>query len=122
MAETTLWKAACELAAIPLVVGRVNELLAKFEAATAISQAVTVDSLVAELDHAYAIAVETKNAAAMTGASVAKAKLLGMYVDKQETVNKSDMLEKPEVGRLLDAAKALDKDAQAAIPPIKSVA
>ena len=46
---------------------------------------ITVDTLVAELEEARKLAFETEKAAAAVQATMGKAKLLGLVVDKQET-------------------------------------
>ena len=46
---------------------------------------ITVDTLVAELEEARKMAFETEKAAAAVQATMGKAKLLGLVVDKQET-------------------------------------
>ncbi len=46
---------------------------------------ITVDDLVAELEEARKLAFETDKAAAAVQATMGKAKLLGLVVDKQET-------------------------------------
>ena len=46
---------------------------------------ITVDDLVAELEEARKLAFETEKAAAAVQATMGKAKLLGLVVDKQET-------------------------------------
>ena len=46
---------------------------------------ITVDDLVAELEEARKLAFETEKAAAAVQATLGKAKLLGLVVEKQET-------------------------------------
>ena len=46
---------------------------------------ITVDTLVAELEEARKLAFETDKAAAAVSATMGKAKLLGLVVEKQET-------------------------------------
>ena len=46
---------------------------------------ITVDTLVAELEEARKLAFETEKAAAAVSATMGKAKLLGLVVEKQET-------------------------------------
>ena len=46
---------------------------------------ITVDTLVVELEEARKLAFETDKAAAAVSATMGKAKLLGLVVDKQET-------------------------------------
>ena len=77
----TVWKRASELMADGAVAGRVAELKAQ----AAERALVTVASLTTELDEARALAKAVANPAAMTGATMGKAKLHGLLVDKQET-------------------------------------
>lgn len=51
----------------------------------ALTQAITVESLIDELGIAVGIAIETKQPSAIVQAVLAKAKLLGMLVDKTES-------------------------------------
>ena len=76
----TVWRKASALAADGKVSARVAEL--KGQAATRLM--VTIESLTTELDEARKVAKETLNPAAMTGATMGKAKLHGLLVDKQE--------------------------------------
>ena len=76
----TVWKRASELMADGAVAGRVSEL--KAQAAERLM--VTVESLTRELDEARVLAKEVANPAAMTGATMGKAKLHGLLVEKQE--------------------------------------
>ena len=46
---------------------------------------VTIDNVVDELEEARQIAKQSGNAAAMVSATLGKAKVLGLVVDKQET-------------------------------------
>ncbi|WP_426034036.1 terminase small subunit [Cypionkella sp. TWP1-2-1b2] len=76
----TIWRKASALATNGKVSARVAEL--KGQAATRLM--VTLESLTTELDEARKVAKETLNPAAMTGATMGKAKLHGLLVDKQE--------------------------------------
>jgi hypothetical protein len=49
---------------------------------------ITVDDIVAELEEARAVALKNDTASAMVAASVAKAKLLGLVIDKSELTGK----------------------------------
>ncbi len=49
---------------------------------------VTIDNVVDELEEARQIAKQSGNAAAMVSATLGKAKVLGLVVDKQETNTK----------------------------------
>ena len=106
LSEQTLWNNASRLAGTSEVRSRVAAL----QAAAASKGGRTLNEIVAELDAAYEVAKRQENAAAMTGAAVAKAKLLGFFVDRQETKVSTDELQKPEVGKLQEAAKRLEKD------------
>jgi phage terminase small subunit len=76
----TIWQAASRLLADAKVSARVAELKAQ----AAERAMVTVASLTAELDEARALAKEVANPAAMTGATMGKAKLHGLLVERQE--------------------------------------
>lgn len=75
----TVWKRASELMQDGAVLGRIEEL----KAAAAKRHAVTVDSLIAELEEARAIALQadTPQTSAAVSATMGKAKLCGL--DKQ---------------------------------------
>ena len=62
----------------------IAERLAELQAEHARRKAVTVDSIVDELEEARTIAREEKQTGAMVQASSTKAKLFGMFVDKHE--------------------------------------
>jgi hypothetical protein len=49
---------------------------------------ITVDDIVAELEEASAVAIKNDTAAPMVAASLGKAKLLGLIVDKSELTGK----------------------------------
>ena len=68
------------------VIRRVQEL----QAETAKRKAVTRDSIVDELETAREIARENKQASAMVAASATKAKVCGLFVDKQEVGSPGD--------------------------------
>lgn len=76
----TVWKRSSELLAEGAVTGRVAEL----KAMATERLMVTLESLTAELDEARKLAKEVANPAAMTGATMGKAKLHGLLVEKQE--------------------------------------
>jgi phage terminase small subunit len=81
-----------ELARHPKVMVRIEELKAN----AAKRNEVTVDSLIAELTAAVEIAKESKQAAAIVQATLAKARLLGMLVDKVETKATQFVVHAPE--------------------------
>lgn len=71
---------ASKAAKKPEIAARVKELLER----QAKRLDVTVDTLVAELDLMFKLALATKQPAAGVGATMGKAKLLGLVVDKAE--------------------------------------
>lgn len=77
MKPLTIKKRASELMANGAIAGTINEL----KAAALKRHAITVDDLIKELEEARKVAKETAQAGAMTGATMGKAKLLGL--DKQ---------------------------------------
>jgi len=69
---------------------------------------VTIDTLIAELDEAYRIAKATNNSSAAISATQAKAKLLGMSVERQEISGPGGKpLEVQQTQRLILDAKTL---------------
>lgn len=70
-----------KLAHKPEIEDRVKELLER----QAKRLDVTIDTLVAELDLMFKLALATKQPSAGVGATMGKAKLLGLVVDKVET-------------------------------------
>lgn len=78
MLEKTVWEEACRLFKTPIVAARVVELLEEHRE----RHNVTVDSLTEELDQAWYIASLTLQPGAMTGATMGKAKIHGMIIDK----------------------------------------
>jgi phage terminase small subunit len=68
------------------VIARVREL----QAQTAKRKAVTRDSIVDELEEAREVSRSQKQGAAMTAASLGKAKISGLLVDKAEIGNPGD--------------------------------
>lgn len=77
MKPATIQNKAHELMKKGEIAARVNELKAE----TLKRHAITVDDLIKELEEARKVAQKTAQAAAMTGATMGKAKLLGL--DKQ---------------------------------------
>ena len=82
MKQATIKKRASELLANGAIAGTVDRLRAKAERRTMI----TVDSLVAELEEARqaALSAQTIQSSAAVAATMGKAKLLGLAVDKAE--------------------------------------
>ncbi|WP_426032705.1 terminase small subunit [Cypionkella sp. TWP1-2-1b2] len=75
-----IWTKSSQLLANGKVRARVDALRNK----SAERLMVTLESLTAELDEARKLAKEVANPAAMTGATMGKAKLHGLLVEKQE--------------------------------------
>jgi len=80
MAAKTVWEQASVLFANRKVAERVIELQETHRE----RHNVTVDSLTKELEEARELAKETAQPAAMTGATMGKAKIHGLSVDKKE--------------------------------------
>lgn len=76
----TVWVSASQLLSDHKVAQRVAEL----QQAHRDRHDVTIDSLTKELDEARLMATAEKQAAAMTGATMGKAKLHGLITDKNE--------------------------------------
>lgn len=72
---------ASKLAHKPEIADRVKELLER----QAKRLDVTIDTLVAELDLMFKLSLATKQPSAGVGATMGKAKLLGLIVDRTET-------------------------------------
>ena len=62
----------------------VKSRIAELQRQAAAKTLVTIESITAELDASLAIATQQQNPAAMTSASMAKAKLHGLVVDRAE--------------------------------------
>lgn len=72
---------------------------------------ITIDTLIAELDEAYRLAKATKNSSAAIAATQAKAKLLGMSIDRQEVSGPGGSpIELQRTERVILDAKSLDLD------------
>ena len=84
MAPETLWKEASILFNLPHVTVRVIEL----QAIHAERHNVTVDTITAELDENRALAIDEKQPAAATAATMGKAKIHGLVTDKKELSGK----------------------------------
>ena len=83
----------------PNIEARIKEL----RAAIAQRTEVTIESLCAELTKAMEIAIETRQAAACIQATMAKAKLLGMVVDRSKMELEKFVVHAPEVEDSTDA-------------------
>jgi phage terminase small subunit len=79
----TVWCNSCQLMADTKVAQRVFELQQLAQERTL----VTVESLTEELNESHDMAKQEKQAAAMTGATMGKAKIHGLDVNKVEFVN-----------------------------------
>ena len=77
----TLHRKANELLKHPLIKAEVQ----KMQQAASQRNDVTIDNVVDELEEARQVAKQSGNAAAMVSATLGKAKVLGLVVDKQET-------------------------------------
>ena len=60
---------------------------------------VTVASITEELEASYKMAYDNEQSVAMTGSSVAKGKLHGLFIDKQELKVKGEIVYKPVIKR-----------------------
>jgi len=85
MKPETIWREAHELASNPNVSTRVIEL----QAAAAERCIVTVASITQELEEARSLALQEAQASAAVSASMGKAKLHGLIVDKGELTGKN---------------------------------
>jgi predicted Rossmann fold nucleotide-binding protein DprA/Smf involved in DNA uptake len=82
--SNTLHRKANDLLKHPIIKA---EVIAMQEQARERNQ-VTIDNVVDELEEARQVAKQSGNAAAMVSATLGKAKVLGLVVDKQETNTK----------------------------------
>jgi len=80
MSPESVWQEACRLFAIPHVSSRVLKLQEDHRE----RHNVTVDTLTEELEEAREIAKDTQQPAAMTSATMGKAKIHGLAVEKKE--------------------------------------
>jgi hypothetical protein len=85
MKEETIWRNAHELLNNSKVATRVDQLKSQHQE----RHEITVDDLVAELESARALAERIETPAAMVAASMGKAKLLGLVIDKGELTGKN---------------------------------
>jgi phage terminase small subunit len=79
--QNTIHRKASELLKHP----EVKKELELLQAQVKEQNKVTLDSIVTELEDARQIAKQSGNAAAMVSATLGKAKVLGLIIDKQET-------------------------------------
>jgi phage terminase small subunit len=84
MKPETIWREGCELLQNPKVATRIETL----RAAHLKRHEITVDSLTLELEEARNLAKEQGTAAAMVSATLGKAKLHGLLIDKGELTGK----------------------------------
>ena len=77
-------------AARMLAEARVKSRLAELQAKAADKAAVTAETIAAELDAAYMLAFDNKQAAACVAASLGKAKLFGLLIDKSQVETARD--------------------------------
>ena len=80
MKETTIGRNAHALLANNKIATKIDSI----KAALVAKHEVTVDSILLELDGAVALAKSTKQATALTGALMAKAKLAGLITDRSD--------------------------------------
>lgn len=80
MKPESVWVEACKVFSNPNVSQRVIELQAKH----AKRHDVTIDTITRELDEARELARDCEQPAAMTGATMGKAKIHGLVTDKKE--------------------------------------
>lgn len=99
---------------------KVTTRLAQLQRAAAERNQVSVDSLVAELEEARAKAqADSKGAAAMVSATVAKAKILGLLTDKTEVTGKDgkDLIPETDTRDLARAVLDILREARVADQP-----
>jgi phage terminase small subunit len=89
----TINRRAVDVLSNSKVEARIKEL----RAAIAQRTEVTIESLCAELTQAMQIAIETRQAAACIQATMAKAKLLGMVIDRSKMELEKFVVHAPEV-------------------------
>ena len=80
--ENMLEKSVWELASREMAKVKVTSRLAELQMEAAERSQVTVESITKELEEARKVAKDEKQGAAMTGASMGKAKVNGLLVDK----------------------------------------
>jgi len=95
----TIWKAAYNILSRSHVASRVEQLQDKAQALTL----VTVASITLELEEARAVALQEGQGSAMTSASMGKAKIHGLLVDK--TDNKHEHSISDSMAELIASAR-----------------
>lgn len=100
----SIWEMACKMMAVDKVSTRVFELQQLAVERTL----VTVESLTEELNQSHAMAKQEKQAAAMTGATMGKAKIHGLDVQKIDMNVNGDLAGLIEAGRKRAVAKDED--------------
>ena len=100
----TIWSNAYRLLANTQVASRIKY----WQGQAAKQQAITVDSLCRELDEARAIALKTGKASAAVSASMGKAKLCGLGVERKQ-VDINATLTVDQANRLLAQAGLIDE-------------
>lgn len=87
MSPETIWQEASRLFNLPHVTARVIEL----QEAHAERHNVTVDSITNELDENRKVAKDNDQSAAMTAATMGKAKIHGLVTDKKDVTTRSKL-------------------------------
>jgi phage terminase small subunit len=103
MKPTSIEVEASRMLDNPIVTLRVKEL----QQMAVEKHLVTVESITAELDEAKELARQEKQASAMTGAIMGKAKLHGLITDKQETKHKYEDLNDDQLATIA-TSKGID--------------
>lgn len=103
--DKTVWEAASRLLADSKVSARVNE----WKSYHAARHAVTVDSITTELEEARILAIGEKQTSAAVSASMGKAKLHGLIVEKNKLAGKDGGPIKAEVTVTLTPEEAYRK-------------
>jgi phage terminase small subunit len=93
MTAKTVWEAACRTLATRKVSARIDELRAEI----ALRNNVTADDIVRELEEARKLAAEKGQATAMVAATMGKAKISGLLVDRAELTGKNGAPLHPEL-------------------------
>lgn len=90
MTPKSVWEAASKAFSAAKVISRILELQGEYKDKTT----VTIESIAKELEESFKMAKDTEQASAMTGSSVAKAKLFGLMIEKREhsgTINLTNL-------------------------------
>jgi hypothetical protein len=96
MTNKQIWEEACKLAATP----KVSQRLFILQKRAAERTLVTMESITVELEEARAMAKKTEQSAAMTAASMGKAKVNGLLVDKVDSTEKLTIVMAKDVDEL----------------------